>query len=396
MFLDSILHGPFQYKVVDFLANEAMGIAAVTQMQTLTDLTPEEKTRKECDIKAANMILHGLPNDIYTLLNHKKIAYCTWYMMKELMEDTELTKQEKESKLVDTFDIFTSEKGETIHSYYILFSKLMNDINIIGIDMTPLQVNTKFVIGVKQADELHKVSFDQLYAYLKQNEPDENETTDEQQDFLADGLEGFNSDCEELPNSTSILMTKKVDTYDLEVDDAPIAKAIFMAKLSLAGSINRDDDDPSYRKQTKVLESEKENQIVFTSTEKDLDSQMRKTEKAFNNEILTLKRELSVIVENNSSLKNNLEILKQEPNKREDKKAQRIQPVLYDGNTLAEKHASNSVIDFEETLILADESRLKIKTKQDEHNDKLIDYSKLNKLYEYFVPQKQISTEQAY
>nr|GEX75034.1 hypothetical protein [Tanacetum cinerariifolium] len=299
-----------------------MGIAAVTQMQTLTDLTPEEKTRKECDIKAANMILHGLPNDIYTLLNHKKIAYCTWYMMKELMEDTELTKQEKESKLVDTFDIFTSEKGETIHSYYILFSKLMNDINIIGIDMTPLQVNTKFVIGVKQADELHKVSFDQLYAYLKQNEPDENETTDEQQDFLADGLEGFNSDCEELPNSTSILMTKKVDTYDLEVDDAPIAKAIFMAKLSLAGSINRDDDDPS--------------------------------------------------------------------------KAQRIQPVLYDGNTLAEKHASNSVIDFEETLILADESRLKIKTKQDEHNDKLIDYSKLNKLYEYFVPQKQISTEQAY
>ncbi|GJV49325.1 hypothetical protein Tco_1439537 [Tanacetum coccineum] len=78
------------------------------------------------------------------------------------------------------------------------------------------------------------------------------------------------------------------------------------------------------------------------------------------------------------------------------RKAQRIQPFLYDGNTLAEKHASISVIDSEETLILAKESRLKIKTKQDEHNDKPIDYSKLNKLYEYFVPQKQISAEQAY
>ncbi|GKB91425.1 zinc finger, CCHC-type containing protein [Tanacetum coccineum] len=67
--------------------NEAMGIAAVTRMQTFTDLTPEEKIRKECDLKAANLILHGLPNDIYTLLNHKKIAYDIWYRVKELMEE---------------------------------------------------------------------------------------------------------------------------------------------------------------------------------------------------------------------------------------------------------------------------------------------------------------------
>ncbi|GJW98325.1 hypothetical protein Tco_0180133 [Tanacetum coccineum] len=44
---------------------------AETRMQTLKDLTPEEKIIKECDIRAANIILHGLPSDIYTLLNHK-------------------------------------------------------------------------------------------------------------------------------------------------------------------------------------------------------------------------------------------------------------------------------------------------------------------------------------
>ncbi|GJS03073.1 hypothetical protein Tco_0319581 [Tanacetum coccineum] len=80
------------------------------------------------------------------------------------------------------------------------------------------------------------------------------------------------------------------------------------------------------KKQIKVLESKKENQLVFTLKEKDLESQMRKLiveynhkEKAFNKEILTLKRELSFIVENNSSLKNNLTILKQESTKQEDK-----------------------------------------------------------------------------
>ncbi|GKB53156.1 hypothetical protein Tco_0903909, partial [Tanacetum coccineum] len=47
-------------------------------------------------------------------------------------------------------------------------------------------------------------------------------------------------------NATSILMTKKVDAYDSEVNDAPTTNAIFMAKLSPAGSINMDDVRPPY------------------------------------------------------------------------------------------------------------------------------------------------------
>nr|GEU29234.1 hypothetical protein [Tanacetum cinerariifolium] len=56
---------PFEYKVVTFLANEATRRQAETRMQTFKDLTPEEKIRKECDIQDSNIILHGLPNDIY-------------------------------------------------------------------------------------------------------------------------------------------------------------------------------------------------------------------------------------------------------------------------------------------------------------------------------------------
>ncbi|GJZ08517.1 hypothetical protein Tco_0542800 [Tanacetum coccineum] len=69
-------------------------------------------------------------------------------------------------------------------------------------------------------------------------------------------------------------------------------------------------------------------------------------------------------------------------------KAQRKQPVLYSAKVLVEKHDSIYVCDFEEMLIIAEEHRLKMKDKQEENDDKLIDYAKLNKLYEYFVPQK--------
>ncbi|GJX82913.1 hypothetical protein Tco_0332394 [Tanacetum coccineum] len=73
------------------------------------------------------------------------------------------------------------------------------------------------------------------------------------------------------------------------------------------------------------------------------------------------------------------------------KKAQRIQPTLYDGSVIAKEHAVISVIDDEETLILEEESRSKMLDKQNdpisiEKKIKIspIDYSKLNKIKEDF------------
>ncbi|GKE35790.1 hypothetical protein Tco_1455112 [Tanacetum coccineum] len=81
---------------------------------------------------------------------------------------------------------FTSELGESFHSYYWRYAKLINDMNIIKMKMTPIQVNTKFVnhlqpkrsrfvTAAKKAKDLHKCNFDQLYAFLNQNENDAKE-----------------------------------------------------------------------------------------------------------------------------------------------------------------------------------------------------------------------------
>ncbi|GJR97097.1 retrovirus-related pol polyprotein from transposon TNT 1-94 [Tanacetum coccineum] len=74
------------------------------------------------------------------------------------------------------------------------------------------------------------------------------------------------------------------------------------------------------------------------------------------------------------------------------KKAQRIQPTLYDFSVIAKEHALISMINDEETLILEEESRSKMLDKQNdpisiEKNIKIspIDYSKLNIIKEDFV-----------
>ncbi|GJX86303.1 hypothetical protein Tco_0337077 [Tanacetum coccineum] len=78
---------------------------------------------------------------------------------------------------------------------------------------------------------------------------------------------------------------------------------------------------------------------------------------------------------------------------------------LYDGHTIVKTHDVLFITDTEETIELAKESRLKMLAKQNDPilkekkvNVAPVDYVALNKLSEHkhFVPQKQLSTEQAF
>ncbi|GJV80789.1 hypothetical protein Tco_1516659 [Tanacetum coccineum] len=146
-----------------------------------------EKLYNTCDLKAANIVLQGLPPDVYALVNHHKVAKEIWDRVKLLMQGTSLSKQERECKLYDEFDKFTHVKGETLYTYYLRFAQLINDMNTINMTMQTVQVNTKFpnslphkwgkfVTDVKLARDLHMLNFDQLYGYLEQHEIHENET----------------------------------------------------------------------------------------------------------------------------------------------------------------------------------------------------------------------------
>ncbi|GJW44271.1 reverse transcriptase domain-containing protein [Tanacetum coccineum] len=61
------------------------------------------------------------------------------------MEGSELTKEDRESQLYDDFEHFCQNKGETIHDYYVQFSKLINDMRNIKMTMSRIQLNSKFV-----------------------------------------------------------------------------------------------------------------------------------------------------------------------------------------------------------------------------------------------------------
>nr|GEW24839.1 hypothetical protein [Tanacetum cinerariifolium] len=151
MILESIENGPFIWPTIKE--------NGVTRPRKYSELTPAEAVQADCDVKATNIILQGLPNEIY----------------------------ERECKLYDEFDKFAYKKGETLRDFYLIFSLLLNDLNIYNVKLEQFQVNTKFlnslppewskfVTDVKIVRDFHTTNIDQLHAYLEQHELRVNES----------------------------------------------------------------------------------------------------------------------------------------------------------------------------------------------------------------------------
>nr|GEX66715.1 retrovirus-related Pol polyprotein from transposon TNT 1-94 [Tanacetum cinerariifolium] len=145
-----------------------------------SDLNSIERDRYNADIRATNILLQGLPKDIYTLINHYTDAKDIWDNVKMLLEGPELTKEDRESQLYDEFEHFRQHKEESINDYYVMFSKLINDMRNIKMTMPKLQLNSKFVnnmlpewgrfvTAIKLNRGLRESNYDQLFAYLKQH-----------------------------------------------------------------------------------------------------------------------------------------------------------------------------------------------------------------------------------
>ncbi|GJW06451.1 hypothetical protein Tco_1568874 [Tanacetum coccineum] len=103
----------------------------------------------DCDVKAINIILQGLPPEVYALVSNHKLAKELWERIQLLMQGTSLTKQERECKLYDEFDKFAYKKGETLLTLYYMKDtrELCNDTPNGGSKL-PWSVQYKIAKGI--------------------------------------------------------------------------------------------------------------------------------------------------------------------------------------------------------------------------------------------------------
>ncbi|GJT09056.1 hypothetical protein Tco_0843518 [Tanacetum coccineum] len=145
MMLDSIDNGSLVYPTVEEDGQ--------TRPKKYPELTKAQQLQDDCDVQATNIILHGLPPDVYALVNHQEAAKDIWDKVKLLMKGTELSYQERECRLYNLFDKFASQV----------------QVNTKFLNALPPEWS-KFVTDVKLAKSLYTTNYDQLYTHLSQHE----------------------------------------------------------------------------------------------------------------------------------------------------------------------------------------------------------------------------------
>nr|GFC05417.1 hypothetical protein [Tanacetum cinerariifolium] len=130
---------------------------------------------------AIQTILLGLPEDIYAAVDSCETAQEIWLRVQRMMKGSDIGIQEKKAKLFNEWEMFTSNEGELIGSYYHRFLKLMNDLKRNKHFPEKIASNLKFlnnlqpewsrhVTIVHQTKDLHTADYSQLYDFLKYNQ----------------------------------------------------------------------------------------------------------------------------------------------------------------------------------------------------------------------------------
>ncbi|GJW89759.1 reverse transcriptase domain-containing protein [Tanacetum coccineum] len=196
------------------------------QMETTRDKLAEgteDKDRYNADIQATNILLQGLPKDIYTLINHYTDAKDIWDNVKMLLEGSELTKEDRESQLVDRIEV----RG-TMHGVQV------------QLDMWELITELGMEIQVKQ-DRLrtHNCNGYRHIARtaLRPSGPNKNPMTSKTR---------YEQPVHDLAlNVDNVFQANDCDAFESDIDEAPTAQTMFMANLSSADPVY-DEANPSY------------------------------------------------------------------------------------------------------------------------------------------------------
>ncbi|GJX03364.1 retrovirus-related pol polyprotein from transposon TNT 1-94 [Tanacetum coccineum] len=240
---------------------------------------------------------------------------------------------------------------------------------------------------------------------------------------MTDDLDAFDYDCDEAP-SASVFLMAKLSSYD------PVALFEMTNQMAKCNKVDKENkiineslsaEIERFKEQIKVFEERQK--IDLNDREKFIDSQLRKVivdKNAkvvdFESQIHSLKLQVNATVERHKTLSTMVDVLKLDSKAKEDKYIDEIitlekknkaldnvvykmVPALYCGNTIVKTHDTLSVVDTEETLNMAEESRLKMLANQNDPTAKEkkiniapIDYVAFNKLsghfVKHFVPQK--------
>ncbi|GKC29766.1 retrovirus-related pol polyprotein from transposon TNT 1-94 [Tanacetum coccineum] len=186
----SILSGPYVPSTVLVQVVAATegnpAIQQHTTIETVLNMTPENKEHFLSEKEAIFLLLTGIGDEIYSTVDTCNKANEMWIAIERLQQGKSLNVKDVKTNLFWEYGKFTSRDGESMESYYLRFYKLMNELTRNNLQVTTMQVNvqflqqlqpewSRFVTVVKQSKEIDTISYHILFDILKQYQNEVND-----------------------------------------------------------------------------------------------------------------------------------------------------------------------------------------------------------------------------
>ncbi|GJX89660.1 hypothetical protein Tco_0341674 [Tanacetum coccineum] len=112
-------------------------------------LAPDIRDQLNVKAEAVQIILTGIDNDIYSIVDACPNTCEMWKAIERLKQGESINVQDLETNLYWEFGKFTSRDGESLESYYSRFHKMMNELVRNQCDVTNHQVNVQFLLQLQ-------------------------------------------------------------------------------------------------------------------------------------------------------------------------------------------------------------------------------------------------------
>ncbi|GJY64594.1 hypothetical protein Tco_0466054 [Tanacetum coccineum] len=177
-------YSQWRERFMNFLEEQTDGEAMINSIWNGDHPLPtaEEKKNRKIDCLAISLLIQGLPNDIYSLIDRNDTAKDLWDALKRQMHG----EQDRKAAILYEYETFKATEGEQLIDTYLRCLQVINDLKKCGYKKNNCELNYKFLNNLqlewkqygtlmRQTKNLMDINIDALYNILKQNQGDVND-----------------------------------------------------------------------------------------------------------------------------------------------------------------------------------------------------------------------------
>nr|GFC83579.1 hypothetical protein [Tanacetum cinerariifolium] len=171
--------------MINSIQNGDQSLHVIAQVSLARTAQNAKKTRK-IDRLARSLLIQGLPNDIYSLIDSNETAKDLWDALERHMRGSEYGEQDRKAAILYEYETFKAIEGEQLLDTYLCYLQVINDLKKCGYKKDRCELNYKFLNNLqqewkqyatlmRQTKNLLDINTDALYNILKQNQGDVND-----------------------------------------------------------------------------------------------------------------------------------------------------------------------------------------------------------------------------